>query len=161
MESNFTIREYQTTDRKAVEKCFGVLQDLEYTIEKDRVQDDNLASLYLDFLIGKCSSSDGKIFVAEIATTVVGFSCLWIEQEADSLITNLKRFAYFSDLVVLPQYRSQGIGNALVQIREEYAKSKGVRHIKVNVLWRNENMRKFITAKGFREYELTYLKDLD
>ena len=159
MTGNLTIREYEQCDRKAVEACFNVLQELEHSLEIDRVQQD-IGSPYVDYLLNKCVCHEGKIFVAELDNTIVGFSCMWIEEEADSLITNLKRFAYFSDLVVLPKYRRKGVGSALVQAREQYAKSKGLSHVLVNVLWRNQDMRAFITTKGFREYELTYLKEL-
>ncbi|MBI5358898.1 hypothetical protein HZB69_04705 [Candidatus Amesbacteria bacterium] len=72
-----------------------------------------------------------KVFLLEVDSKVIGFCAARVEHD-DELISKV----------------------------EEYAKSINQRYVKLNVLYKNETMRKAIIKHKYREHEVIYIKDL-
>lgn len=155
------IRAYQPADQGQVERCIIELQDFERALEDDRVEGASIARRYLLELLDTCQKQSGQLFVAEIDGQIAGFVCVWLEREPESYLTSLAPYAYISDLVVLPAYRRQGLGSALLAQAEAFAAQQGVRVLRINVLAKNEGAKAVYHQAGFRGYEIGLLKDLD
>jgi ribosomal protein S18 acetylase RimI-like enzyme len=155
-----TIRPYQLTDQERAEQCIIELQDFERALESDRVEGKAIARRYLYSLLATCQSKTGRLFVAEADDQVVGLVCFWLEREPESFLTNLAGYAYISDLVVLPTYRRQGIGSALLQQAEAFALEQGATALRIGVLAKNSAAHAAYRKAGFREYEISLLKPL-
>lgn len=155
------IRPYQLADQEQVERCIIELQDFERALEDDRVEGASVARRYLLELLDTCQKQSGQLFVAEREGQIAGFVCVWLEREPESYLTSLANYAYISDLVVLPAYRRQGLGSALLAQAEAFAKEQGAPALRINVLARNEGAWALYGEAGFRDYEIRLLKDLD
>ena len=155
------IRSYEPADQEQVERCIIELQNFERALESDRVEGATIARRYLFELLDTCQKQSGQLFVAEVEGQVAGFGCVWLEREPESYLTSLAPYAYISDLVVLPAYRRQGLGSALLAQAEAFAKEQEARALRINVLARNEGAKGVYHQAGFRDYEIRLLKDLD
>ena len=160
MSDPITIRQCTPGDADAVTHCISVLQDVEHDLESDRLPGAGVASAYFAHILQSCDRQSGRIFVADLHDTVVGFVCIWLEHDQETLISTLVDYAYISDLVVLPAYRRQGIGTALLRRAEAYAGECAVTTLKIGVLARNTSAHAVYRRAGFRDYELTLIKDL-
>jgi ribosomal protein S18 acetylase RimI-like enzyme len=58
-------------------------------------------------------------------------------------------------------YRSQGIGQDLMQEAEEHARNEGARAMRVNVLSVNDAGRNFYSRLGYELVAHRFAKDLD
>src|SRR4029079_13166740 len=92
------------------------------------------AKKYFDFMLAHCAETSGKVFVAEVEHRVVGFVCVWGKVPSEKLDEEPGECAFISDLVVLPAYRRQRIGRALLERAEAHARSLGVTKIQLEVL---------------------------
>jgi GNAT superfamily N-acetyltransferase len=152
------IRAYQPEDQAQVEQCIIELQDFERALEPDRVEGQAIAQRYLHDLLATCTQKRGSIFVAEADSVVIGFVCVWLEQEPESYLTSLAGYANISDLVVMPAYRQHGYGLALLQRAEAFALEQGATALRINALAKNSAARAAYRKAGFREYEISLLK---
>lgn len=155
----YVIREYQPEDALQVETCFVELQDFLHRLEPI-VLPGKAAGRYFDFMIARCAATSGKVFVAEIDGQVVGFVCVWGKVPSEELDEEPVEYAFVSDLVVLPAYRSHGLGHSLLQKAEEYARSQGAATLELEVLAKNENALQLYNRHGFRAYHLLLTKSL-
>src|SRR5579885_177693 len=145
------IRAYQPADQERVERCIRELPDFERSLEDDRVEGAGITRRYLLELLDTCQKQSGQLFVAEIDGRIAGFVCVWLEREPESYLTSLALYAYISDLVVLPAYRRQGLGSALLAQAETFAAQQGVRALRITVLARNEGAKEVYHRAGFRD----------
>jgi ribosomal protein S18 acetylase RimI-like enzyme len=153
------IRECQPAEMPQVEACFVELQDFLHALEPN-VLEGKAAKKYFDFMRSRCAETSGKVFVAEEEQQVVGFVCVWGKVPSEELDEEPGEYAFISDLVVLPAYRRQRVGQALLERAEEYARSLGVKKIQLEVLANNTGALKLYTNDGFRAYHLLMTKDL-
>jgi ribosomal protein S18 acetylase RimI-like enzyme len=156
-----TIRPYQPQDAAGVEQCLIELQEFERTLEPNRVEGTAMAPLYFKALLEWCTQARGMLFIAEDAGAVVGLVGVIAQVEDQGMIELNKDYAYISDLVVLPAYRGQGLGRALLQQAEAYAISQGATVLKVDVLVANKGARSLYQAMGFQEKEIRSVKPLN
>jgi GNAT superfamily N-acetyltransferase len=155
------IREYQLEDQERIEHCIIELQDVERSLEPDRVEGASMVQRNLAELLTDIHQDVGQVFVAEVQRDVVGFVRVCLEHEVDAYLSTLTDYAYISDLVVLPPYQNRGIGTALLRKAEEFAWQHGMTALKIGVLARNQNAATLYLHSGFRPYELVLLKQLE
>jgi GNAT superfamily N-acetyltransferase len=153
------IREYTPADQEAIENCIIELQDFEHTLEPDRIEGASIVRPYFESLIDACQHQAGRIFVAEVEGKKAGFVSVPMERSED-IISSIKDYAYISDIVLLPSYRNRGLGKALLQRAEEFARQQGAAILKIQVLARNQRAVDVYLHAGFRPYELALLKEL-
>ena len=155
------IREYHPGDAPQVERCIVELQAFERAIEPNRAEPEAVAGPYLAQLLQQCLELDGAIFIAEAEGAIVGFVCALARVDSGALIEVEREYAYVSDLVVLPEYRGQGIGQALLRRAQAFAAQHGAAVLKVDVLAANAIARAVYRAAGFQEHEIRLQKRLD
>lgn len=104
-------------------------------------------------------TEDGrKVFVAEINNKIIGY--LAASSRIDNAYRNNLKIAEIGDVMVLEEYRSQGIGAKLSAAFEEWAKSIGVKRLLVLASSPNERGIDFYKKQGFKIYEVGLKKDL-
>jgi ribosomal protein S18 acetylase RimI-like enzyme len=153
------IREYRPEDIEQVHACFVELQDFLHRLEPN-ILAGRAAGKYFDFMLARCAETSGKVFVAEVDNQVVGFVCVWGKSTSEDLDEEPVEYAFISDLVVLPAYRSQGIGPLLLQAAEAYARAQGAASLELEVLVKNEPALRVYNRHGFRAYHYLFKKDL-
>jgi ribosomal protein S18 acetylase RimI-like enzyme len=69
--------------------------------------------------------------------------------------------AHLEVLAVDPAAQGRGIGRALVEAAERWARDRGYRHITLNVFARNERARALYERLGYQPETVHYFKHLD
>ncbi|MFA6270720.1 MAG: GNAT family N-acetyltransferase [Candidatus Paceibacterota bacterium] len=155
MTDNYIINEFISSDRAGVEQCISELQEHERKIDSNKKTGEEVAESYLQYLLGECRENNGRIFVAKMDSEVVGFSCVWVEDEDDPT-SKPRKIGYFSDLYVMPQFRRHGIGSGLIHARKDYLKSLGVSLARVCTLANNPEIQEALKSQGFNQYEIIW-----
>lgn len=91
------------------------------------------------------------IFLADLDGKIVGFACVWeCETKAEENYLVPGKFAYLSDLVLLPESRGRGIGGALLDACKNWAGQRGISRMKLDSLCKNEVANHLYEREGFR-----------
>jgi GNAT superfamily N-acetyltransferase len=101
------------------------------------------------FLADLTASSHTFLFVAESGGQTVGF--ISGELREGSPTFRQRMWASVDDVFVEPDSRNLGIGRALIQSVEAWAKERGANGISLQVAAANRRGRKFYEELGFRE----------
>jgi GNAT superfamily N-acetyltransferase len=138
------IRPYVAADRIGLLACIAELQDHEVALEADRLPGTAIAETHLAYLLDQCRQKRGAILVAVNGAEVLGFACVWADEDFGEHYAVPARAAHLSDLVVRAPHRRGGLGHELTRAAERFARLA----------------RSFYAASGFREYELVVTKPL-
>jgi GNAT superfamily N-acetyltransferase len=156
-----TIREYKEEDKNEVLSCIINLQEYERSLEPGlKTKGEDIAESFLSHILRADSEQNGKLLVAILDNKIIGFVNGWVEEESNSDDLLIRKWFYISDLDVLPEYRGQHIGSRLMKEMENYAKSLNLAQMQVGALAKNINTRRFYEKQGYRDYELTLLKEI-
>ena len=91
------------------------------------------------------------IFLADLDGKIVGFACVWeCETKAEENYLVPGKFAYLSDLVLLPESRGRGIGGALLDACKNWARQRGISRMKLDSLCKNAVANHLYEREGFR-----------
>ncbi len=101
------------------------------------------------FLADLAASSHSFLFVAETGDRTVGF--ISGELREGSPAFRSKTWASVDDVFVEPDHRNLGVGRALLESVEAWAKERGAHGISLQVAAANKRGRKFYEELGFRE----------
>ena len=127
------------------------LYDLVYTTALDAEK------VMRRFLAELSSSSHSCLFVAEREGKVIGF--LSGELREGSLTFKPKTWAAIEDVYVTPDYRSLGVGRALFEEFQKWAKEKSAHGVSLQVAAGNTRARKLYEELGFREVSIYQVKE--
>jgi uncharacterized protein (TIGR00290 family) len=156
------IRDYDPArDAAAVHACFRELQEYERTLEPDLPPGEAVTPAYLALLFERSARHRGRLFVAEREGRVIGFCAVQAAVPEEEPDNPPGPYALLSDLVVLPEARGAGVGRALLERGEAYARAEGATVLTLTVLARNRAARTLYAAAGFRERLLSLEKRLD
>ncbi len=109
------------------------------------------------FLADLSSSNHSCLFVAEREGKVIGF--LSGELREGSLTFKPKTWAAIEDVYVAPDYRSSGVGRALFDEFQKWAKEKSAHGVSLQVAAGNTRARKLYEELGFREVSIYQVKE--
>jgi len=155
------IREYQPEqDMPSLRACIVELQESERRFEPALPAGTAMADAYLTYLVERCDEYHGQLFVAEVERTVVGFICVWARVPPTEPDEPPAEYAYVSDLVVLAPVRRRGLGRALLERAEKYARAQGARVLRIGVLAQNLVAKQLYLDAGFTERRIELTKDL-
>lgn len=155
-----TIRDYRQADYSAVRDCFIELQEVERALDARVPPGGSVADVYLRTLFERNEQLDGRIFVAEADGRVIGYTSVLGTCRSDGPEDDPAPYAYVDDLVVLPEFRGQGHGHALLRRAERYAAGWGRSVLRLCVKGDNRTAREFYDRAGFSEYELVLERQL-
>lgn len=150
----FNIRKYNQDDKLGVKNCIVELKEYESSFDPDYLTDEESINNLLEDI------EKGEILVAESNNEILGFVSFNITNKNEDLIVKNIPTLYISDLVVLSQYRGNGIGAELLKSAEEFAKERGIKYIKLIVFSENSAAIKLYEKAGFGDYEATLLKKI-
>jgi ribosomal protein S18 acetylase RimI-like enzyme len=155
---NILIRQYKKEDEIQLKKCILELKLFESKFDSYYLTDKNsVDKLFLEII--KEKDNGGEILVAQEEKKIVGFISLAITTKNDELILKKINVLYISDMVVLPEYRGQGIGTMLLQKAEDLAKQKKIKFLKLIVFAQNVKAKKLYEEFGFTDYEVTMIRE--
>jgi len=110
--------------------------------------------------VKKCINSKYNHFLllAEIEGKAAGFINFQIKDRPK--IYTVKKIGYVSDLFVSQKYRKKSVGKSLMSKATKLFKSKGIKHICLNVLSGNKSASGFYEKYGFTEFKKELIKTL-
>lgn len=121
----------------------------------------DIAVASFNYLQQRCEKNNGRIFLAVIDDKAVGLLGVFVEHEDVPHITaEYRRYVYISELVVLPNYRGQGIAQQLMQQAEAYGRELGFNTIRVSALAKNTATCDFYDLQGYDREEVVFSKPL-
>lgn len=153
------IREYTHNDVDDIKKLLVELQEFERMMDPRRLEGIKIAHEYLEHLLELCEKAEGKIYVVEIYNEVIGMISVYI-QEDKKHYRKTHRYAYISDLIVLPEYRDRGITKELLETAEKYAQSEKVDTIQTFVLTDHQEGIAGLQRNGYHQFEIILKKTL-
>ena len=89
--------------------------------------------------------------VAEHAGDVIGAVFVQSLSRSPLSWSKFEKEAYLDNVAVLPNYRKHGIGSALLQAAQEWAKQTGHTHMWGKIVIQNEISRAFFKKAGFTD----------
>ncbi|MCG8418737.1 MAG: GNAT family N-acetyltransferase [Proteobacteria bacterium] len=156
---NAILREYEPDrDAEALRECFIELQDHEADMVPGEPTGADIVNEYIPWMLERCEHFQGKLFVAEIGQQVVGFVTLLARVPRSEPDDSDPEYALISELVVKSGFRGHGIGKALMQTAEDYARSCGALALRIAVTAINTRAKNLYLAKGFQEAQIILTK---
>lgn len=87
----------------------------------------------------------GEVFVAEIGDgAIVGHTIVRVERDEDGA-----EFGLFSTFYVMPEFRSAGIGSALIEQGELWMRQHGLRRASTYTAETNETLHRLMGRHGY------------
>ena len=111
------------------------------------------------FLADLTTSSLSFLFVAILDDETIGFISGDLREGSPTF--HPKTWASVDDVYVAPEYRSLGVGRALLENVEFWARDKGASGISLQVAAANERGRSFYGRLGFREVSIYEVREFD
>lgn len=111
------------------------------------------------FLADFTSSSHSFLFVAVLDDETIGFISGDLREGSPTF--HPKTWASVDDVYVAPEYRSLGVGRALLDNVESWAREKGASGISLQVAAANERGRNFYERLGFREVSIYEVREFE
>jgi ribosomal protein S18 acetylase RimI-like enzyme len=154
------IRAATLSDRQQLRRAVIELHDYERRLHSSRLPGDQTADAYLDW-VQKRAADHGIVLIAEIDGAFAGFVAGWIEEERHIEETpDSNRFAYVSDICVLPAFRRRRIASRLLDAVERRLRGEGVTRVRLCTLAANSAARASYERSGYAAYEVVYEKSL-
>jgi len=157
---SLVIRPITTDDRPRLRQAIVELQNYERTRHTTRLPGEQVADLYLDWMLRK-AETQGVVLIAESNCVFVGFVAGWIEETQNVGETpDSNRFGYISDICVMPGFRGRRIATQLLNRIEQDLRRAGVTRLRINSLALNQSARTSYEHAGFFPYEIIYEKTI-
>ncbi len=153
------ISEYVKEDKEDVDKMIAEFQDFEIDIVDNRLPGKEISSQYREYLIRKCREDGGRFLIARLEdNTPVGYIAYWVEEPDTAFLFKIKSTLYVSDLFIVKEHRSKGIGGALLKLAYDSATRLGLKAVTLNVLTNNYNAISVYEKHGFKETDRMMIK---
>lgn len=146
-------------DSGPLRDCIVEHQNFHRSLEPTWPPGEAIADQYRAHLEGECAAHNGCIIMAEYAERTAGFVCVVAAKQGESP-DDPASFAWIHDIIVKPAHRWRGVARALITDAERFAQSQGARVLRLGVLDRNDDARRFYEGHDFREYAHVLTKTL-
>ena len=158
------IREMDVKDREDIDRMQFELQkyfsEIDRTHESLPYKDIDDAHRYIQKMLDDVKNMNGKVFVAEENSQVIGFIQGVIiehkkgDDEIYDLSHNSSKDGWIGLLFVKPEYRGSGVGRGLLDKMKDYFKSKECTSVRLLVLSDNTNAVSVYEKNGFLRHDL-------
>jgi GNAT superfamily N-acetyltransferase len=142
-------------DEPAILSFITGLQDYEAAFEPDRRRDPNFAVAHWRNLEHRCAERHGIFLIAEDDQKPVGWAFAHDEKAELFVIEPERRHGYLAELYVMPQARGKGLGRALIEGCEAWARGRGHRLLIVGVLAKNPGAIRAYEGAGYTPYGIS------
>ena len=155
------IREFDEKAHLAgVRACLIELQDFERSLDPRLPSGAEIVDDLIPRMMFRCATCDGMVLVAELSEAVVGFVTILAKVKSEEIEEGDVEYGLVSDVFVASKYRKQGIGRKLLEAAESYAKSNGVRWLRIGVLAENHSADGLYDSIGFKRFYIEREKEL-
>ncbi|MGC4021873.1 MAG: GNAT family N-acetyltransferase [Cyclobacteriaceae bacterium] len=109
--------------------------------------------IHFDDLQKLIESENAEVVVAQVDNEIIGSGYAVIKQEVDSFVKHTQ-FSYLGFMYVRPAHRGKGVNKAIIEKLNEWAHTKGVHEIRLQVLDGNIVAKKAYEKIGFKGHML-------
>jgi GNAT superfamily N-acetyltransferase len=131
------------------------LQDYEAGFEPDRRRDPNFAAEHWRELQHRCAEKHGIMLIAEDGRKPVGWAFAHDARAELYVVENDRNHGFLAELYVVPEARGKGLGRALIEGCETWARERGHRLLTVGVLASNGRAIRSYEGAGYAAYGIT------
>ena len=111
--------------------------------------------------MAEVQKKNGRVLVAEgNEGRLLGWGVAFVVEGEIFIVPEERTFGYISELFVIEAMRGQGVGRALIQACEAWARSLGLRVLRIGVLAGNERAAAIYQRAGFAPYAMNLRKYL-
>jgi GNAT superfamily N-acetyltransferase len=103
-------------------------------------------------------SKSGVVFLAEVDAKPAGYCLVFIRRLP--LISRVNKLGPIADLLLLKEFRGQGISSKLKNEAMQWFRKKGIKHVSLNVLEKNRVPQSIYKKWGFFPYVVEMRKNL-
>ena len=151
-----TIREAKLpSDEPAILSFINGLQDFEATFEPDRRRDPDFATQHWRELQHRCAEKHGIMLIAEDADKAVGWAFAYEQHGELFIVEPERRHGFLAEIFVSPEARGKGLGRALIEACEDWARGRGHKLLTIGVLAKNPGAIRAYQASGYAPYAIT------
>jgi GNAT superfamily N-acetyltransferase len=131
------------------------LQDYEAAFEPDRRRDPGFAVEHWRDLQHRCAERHGIMLIAEDGGRPAGWAFAYDERAELFVVEPERRHGFLAELYLAPEARGKGLGRALIQGCEAWARERGHKLLTVGVLARNPSAIRAYEGAGYAPYGIT------
>jgi len=128
------------------------LQDHEAGFEPDRRRDPNFAIEHWRDLQHRCAEKHGVMLIAEEDGRPVGWAFAHDEKAEVFVVEPERRHGFLAELFLLQEARGKGLGRALIEGCETWARERGHKLLTVGVLSQNPTAIRAYEGAGYAPY---------
>ena len=142
-------------DEPAILAFINGLQDYEAGFEPNRRRDPNFAADHWRDLQHRCAEKHGTMLIAEHEGKPVGWAFAHDQLGELFVVEPERQHGYLAELYVVPEVRGKGIGRALIEGCEAWARRRGHKLLTVGVLAKNPSAVRAYEGAGYAPYWIT------
>ena len=142
-------------DEAAILSFINGLQDYEAAFEPDRRRDADFAAEHWRQLLRRHVQENGVILIAEDAGQPVGWAFAHDDTAEVFVVEAERKHGFLAELYVVPEARGKGLGRALIEGCEAWARTRGHRLLTVGVLAKNPAAIRAYEGAGYAPYWIT------
>jgi diamine N-acetyltransferase len=146
---DFTIRKATKKDFKGLVKIYNELNILHSKGEPDVFVIKKETPQNLEFVGVILKNKDAVLFVAQSAGEIIGLIQANIMESPDIPIFVKRKYIHIEDICVEQKYRRSSVGKRLMESVEQWAVTKGISEIDLNVWDFNKNAMAFFKNIGY------------
>lgn len=150
------IRPAQQKDIAQIGELYYELFDQMQKYEPEYMKSSHPDQEFLQSIIGQ--ENNFVAFVYETDSEINGFVIAQMQDSPKDDCFVPQKCVYLMDIIVAPHKRGQGVGRALMQEIEKWAKEKGVDYLELNVLTTNEAAIQLYTKEGYTSFSKSMRK---
>jgi len=145
----FSIREATLGDAEGLCRCYDELDTLHCEAMPGLFQAAEGPARSEEFFSRIFTNENTALFVAESGGQVIGFVIVSVQETPDISILVPRRYASIVDLAVRCEFRRRGVGRALMEQAQAWARDKGAAQVELNVFEFNQEAIAFYEAMGY------------
>jgi GNAT superfamily N-acetyltransferase len=142
-------------DEPAILGFINGLQDYEAVFEPDRRRDPDFAIEHWRELQHRCAERHGVMLIAEDGGKAVGWAFAHDQNAELFVVASERHHGFLAELYVTPEARGKGLGRALIEGCEAWARERGHKLLQVGVLARNARAIRSYEGAGYAAYGIT------
>ncbi len=152
----FFVREARLPqDEPAILSFITGLQDHEAAFEPNRRRDPDFAADHWREAQHRCAEKHGIMLIAEEGGKALGWAFAHDQNSELFVVEPERRHGAIAELYVQPEARGKGLGRALIQGCEAWARERGHKLLMIGVLAGNDTALNAYRAAGYSPYSLS------
>jgi GNAT superfamily N-acetyltransferase len=147
--NDYTIRKAVPGELEDLYTIFSLADNLHREAHPEIFQEVSDPSDIKDYFKTRIQSDDSVVFIAEVRSKIIGAVIASIRQTPDYSLLIPRILVSVENLIVVEEFRHQGVGLALMKRIHLWASERDLKHIELTVWDFNEGAQAFYKNMGY------------